>query len=261
MSIHFQPKIIIGSVVGFIATAIGVIAVFFPSLFNLETKKINKFEISINDCNGAESLFNFLKNHEESIVDIEIKYLEPEFFSNKIVNYVNSNDKYENKQKIYKEFEWEWEVGGEGKSTSIFGENRLFNIESKAKIGSYATSLFREDGGFGFWCKNNKTTPENDIDFEYQIIIPYKSETNTLYYWGDNGDNSGNTTDRNMMLKGIFLVSQLTNGDKYNSQDNNYMYPNWCEEKVFEYGGDKCIPPDIFILQPMSKKELELRKY
>lgn len=260
MAIRFQPKIIIGSVIGFIASVIGILVAFFPSLFNLETKKIDKFEISINDCNGAEQLFKFLTNHEESIVDIDVKYIEPNFFSDKIINLVNSNSKYEDKQKIYKEYDYEWEIGGEGKSTSIFGENRLFNVESEAKLGSYATSFLRENGGFGFWCKNKNSTPEKDIDFEYQIIIPYNSENNTLYYWGDDGDNSGNTSDRNMEIKGIFLISKLVDADKYKS-NNNYMYPNWCEEKVFEYGGDKCIPPNLFILQPMSKKDLELRKY
>lgn len=37
----FEKKIIIGSVLGFFATAIGIIALFFPSLFNLEKEKMS----------------------------------------------------------------------------------------------------------------------------------------------------------------------------------------------------------------------------
>lgn len=53
MSIVFKPKIIIGSVIGIIASAIGVIAVFFPSLFNLETKKIAEYQHSLNTDQDA----------------------------------------------------------------------------------------------------------------------------------------------------------------------------------------------------------------
>lgn len=54
--VSFQPKIIIGSVVGFIATAIGVIAVFFPSLFNLEQKKIADYSYTLNNLDDAKKL-------------------------------------------------------------------------------------------------------------------------------------------------------------------------------------------------------------
>lgn len=261
MASIFRPRIIIGSLIGFIATAISIIAVFFPSLFNLETKKMDSFDIYINNCEGANELFSFLSSHEDAIVMLNIKYTEPEFFSNKILKNIDSDSKYEEKQNIYAPFEYEWEIGGDGKSASIFGDNRLFNLESDAKIGSYATSFSRESGGFGFWCKNDKSTPEKDLDFGYQIILPYTSDNNTLYYWGDDGDNSGSVTDRNMELRGTFLVSKLTESEKYKSEENNFMYPNWCEEKVFAYGADKCVAPHLFILQPLSKKEIELRKY
>lgn len=35
----FKPRIIIGSIISFIAAALGVVAVFFPDLFNLQKKK------------------------------------------------------------------------------------------------------------------------------------------------------------------------------------------------------------------------------
>lgn len=38
----FEKKVIIGSIAGFVASAVGVVAVFFPSVFNLEKKSITE---------------------------------------------------------------------------------------------------------------------------------------------------------------------------------------------------------------------------
>lgn len=41
----FEPKVIVGSITSFVIAAIGVVAVFFPDLFNLQKVKINELEI------------------------------------------------------------------------------------------------------------------------------------------------------------------------------------------------------------------------
>lgn len=74
MAIHFQPKIIIGSIFGIIASIVGFVAVFFPSLFNLETKKIDEFVGEIKKDEDAYKLFTFLKEHQGRIVKINIRY-------------------------------------------------------------------------------------------------------------------------------------------------------------------------------------------
>lgn len=76
MSIVFQPKIIISSVICIISSAIGVIAVFFPSLFNLETKKIAEYQHSLNTDQDARNFINFLKEHQDSIVHLDLTYVE-----------------------------------------------------------------------------------------------------------------------------------------------------------------------------------------
>lgn len=261
MSIHFQPKIIIGSVVGFIATAIGVIAVFFPSLFNLETKKINNFSIEITSCESAKKLFDFLKSHEDEIVSLNISYIEPEVFSNEYnVNFIKGS-KDENTKNIYKNFDREWLEDTEGRSASLFGEDNLFNVVSDSKIYSYESQFVRDNGGFGFWCKNYNQKNDKDLDFTYQIAIPYKSNGNTLYYWGDKGENAGNHNDKKMYLEGIFFVNKLVNESQYAKEEKYYMYPDYCQEKFFDYDAEKCYPPDIFDIEPLSKKEIESKKY
>ncbi len=74
MSKIFQPKVIIGSVLGFIASAIGLIAVFFPSVFNQETKKIDDIVLSVNSENDAKKLYDTLKSHANKIVRLDITY-------------------------------------------------------------------------------------------------------------------------------------------------------------------------------------------
>lgn len=57
----FQKKIIIGSIMSFVATAVGVIAVFFPDLFNMQKKKMETLSLEIRNSKDFEVLDNFLQ--------------------------------------------------------------------------------------------------------------------------------------------------------------------------------------------------------
>lgn len=258
MSISFQPKIIIGSVVGFIATAIGIIAVFFPSLFNLETKKIEDYKIVINNCQEADKLFNFLKLNPNKIVNFDITYYEPNLYSN-----IPSDNEQEFKDHFYGDFKSDWDSLTEGKGVSLFGKDKLFIVESDIKLSSQERVLARENGGIGIWCKNPKTKlPDKDEDLAYQIIIPYKTEGNTLYYWnGENIVSEGDITGREMKLKGTFLISKITHAQDYTKIDPTFVHYDYCEQKFYEFGFDNCYLPDLFILEPLSKRDIELKKY
>lgn len=61
----FEKKIYIGSIVGIIATIIGVIAVFFPSLFNMEKEKFITYQSIIEDKSSANKFETFLKDRIE----------------------------------------------------------------------------------------------------------------------------------------------------------------------------------------------------
>lgn len=71
----FQPKVIIGSVMSFIIAVVGVIAVFFPSLFNLEKQGMSegKFLLS-DDTKVHKELWDFLDSNQGKVVQLEIAY-------------------------------------------------------------------------------------------------------------------------------------------------------------------------------------------
>lgn len=68
----FQKKIIIGSVLGFIVSAIGVVAVFFPSVFNLEKQKIEEKTIFLHTQKSEEELYEWLIKKQDSIIKLAL---------------------------------------------------------------------------------------------------------------------------------------------------------------------------------------------
>ena len=74
--IRFEPKIIIGSVFGFIVSIIGLIAIFFPSFFNLERQSIRELSIVLNTIDDDVKLHSFLENNQEKIIKLSIIYYE-----------------------------------------------------------------------------------------------------------------------------------------------------------------------------------------
>ena len=75
----FKKKIIIGSVLGFVATAIGLVAVFFPSVFNLEKQRIEEKTFFLHTQRDADELFEWLKNKQDKIVKLIIVHCCGEF--------------------------------------------------------------------------------------------------------------------------------------------------------------------------------------
>lgn len=61
----FQKKIIIGSIMSFIATAVGIVAVFFPDLFNLQKKKIETLDLVIEKAEQFDVLSKFISEREK----------------------------------------------------------------------------------------------------------------------------------------------------------------------------------------------------
>ncbi len=76
----FQPKVIIGSITSFIVAAVGIIAVFFPSVFNLEKSSIKEKTMFLHTPESADELFKFLKDNLDEIVKINIIHCSGENF-------------------------------------------------------------------------------------------------------------------------------------------------------------------------------------
>ena len=70
----FEKKIIIGSITSFLATAIGIIAIFFPDLFNLQKEKIYKIQLDILTQDDIKQLQTFLDTRvkDDGIFELDI---------------------------------------------------------------------------------------------------------------------------------------------------------------------------------------------
>lgn len=70
----FVKKIFIGSIVSFLFGAIGLIAIFFPSAFDLEKSNIAEFSKEIKTPSDAKTLYDFLIKNDKKIVKLELAY-------------------------------------------------------------------------------------------------------------------------------------------------------------------------------------------
>ena len=180
----FEKKVIIGSVAGFVASAVGVIAVFFPSVFNLEKKSIAENKVFLHTLKSANEFVEWLKKQENSIVKLEIYYCasEPEYYDDYMINEfgekVNENHPFKIQSTYYEDVE-------SGIITRISGgfsvptdELKEYGIESLIHIHS------------------------NDADAEYEwytnVLPPSKEieKTCDVQYYGTE------------LLKGTFYVNK-----------------------------------------------------
>lgn len=56
----FEKKVIVGSITSFIITAVGIVAVFFPDLLNLQKEKILSLKVDLDTQKDIEKFENFL---------------------------------------------------------------------------------------------------------------------------------------------------------------------------------------------------------
>lgn len=91
MAIKFEKKIILGSVTSFVVAAIGVVAVFFPDLFNLQKKKVNELNLILENKNDLQTFFNFLNDRKGEFVKLNIGYCVNMEVANLIISDKNSN--------------------------------------------------------------------------------------------------------------------------------------------------------------------------
>jgi hypothetical protein len=70
----FSKKIYIGSIVSFIVGAIGIGAIFFPTLFNLEKTSIKEFNSDLDTIDQALNFREFLDNNQGRTVKLNLRY-------------------------------------------------------------------------------------------------------------------------------------------------------------------------------------------
>ncbi|MDI9094330.1 MULTISPECIES: hypothetical protein [Providencia] len=100
----FEKKIYIGSLLGFIATAIGLLAVFFPSLFNLEKKKIQSYSAVIVDEKDANNFYSFLDKqmNTDDIFKLDVEICVPSERLSALQSSTNEYSKYPHADSVIK---------------------------------------------------------------------------------------------------------------------------------------------------------------
>ena len=234
----FEKKVIIGSVAGFIASAVGLIAVFFPSVFNLEKQSIKKYSIELKTQKDSKELYDILKNNSGKIIELEIFYTEKSPKTYTIYGVPTANN-----------FVTNWDDEKKGVCGSIANNDGTLHIWSHCRRESYAGDLYRSKGGFGIWL--DKETDYVTKGNSYEIGIPFEEDKD--YVWSSIGGMETEPEEIKMKLTGIFFV---TNAELKQAFMSSMFY------EYYDVGQD--IPPsatESFQLEPMNKKDLEFRKY
>lgn len=161
----FQPKVIIGSVMSFVIAVVGVIAVFFPSLFNLEKQGMSegKFLLS-DDTKVHKELWDFLDNNQGKVVQLEIAYCADFRRMTFAATKNERNWYYEDMRKFMAlDFMPSWFLGfGSEREWEEYGVAE--NIEKYAKYNKL-TPIYYEWLG-----KPEKLDPSNRISITYSYV-------------------------------------------------------------------------------------------
>jgi len=251
MSIKFEKKIIIGSITSFLLTAIGVIAIFFPNLFNLEKKSINIYQSSLENIDDVINLYEFLYKNQGRIVDIDINYTETSSYE------LDFNDSGEARISVF-----DFENGKKGKNA--IGEvdiNKMITVTSDYISLPFVKNLFRENGGFFLWLRKNSGNVNNDTADEkfLQVIIPVESNGNKLYLWSFDESQTPGALDspKKMIFSGRFFINKFIKSEKYVGRQ--LATPSEWDETYC--GGDTCEQTELVVLDPLDAKELETGNY
>lgn len=182
----FEKKVIIGSIAGFVASAVGVVAVFFPSVFNLEKKSITEKKVFLHTLKSANEFSQWLEKQANNIVKLEVSYCS------------GQNDRY------YEGYEYNY-----------FGEkiNNSYPFALMADFDENAESgvVSRNKGGFSFptdegkqysietvvWIESN----EKDADYEWYTNTRSSDEAEkTCFALGQSAE----------ILSGTFYVNSVS---------------------------------------------------
>lgn len=70
----FEKKVIVGPITSFIITAVGIAAVFFPDLLNLQNEKILSLKVDLDTQKDIEKFENFLNTRmkDEKIFKLDV---------------------------------------------------------------------------------------------------------------------------------------------------------------------------------------------
>ena len=295
----FEKKIIIGSVTGAIATLIGVIAVFFPSVFNMEKKSISTDEFIISNTKEASELWGYLQSNANKAVKLKIGYCSD------VSHLYSANKKVLNGLELEKGVNSDngdtWSpasvehfnivaggnvkniIEGEGNDPDTTGidlkdptlmfnsgkiENNFWKVNQVSVVGdaNYNWRIGRPDVAY------NNILNDDDKAFIAKINEKCKltKSSNVFYYSDDFSANEASDIKWAGIVSGIFFVNPPVKVTEREGE-TGYLPTVLLEKAEIDGSNDGEIgeylelsveaPFQLVKLEPLSQKELEMKKY
>ena len=236
----FQPKVIIGSITSFIVAAVGIIAVFFPSVFNLEKSTIKEKTMFLHAPESAGELFKFLKDNLDEIVKINILYCSGE-------DYKSGSFKRDGFEVFTRE--------------TFFGKPKENVITEQDKA---AAALYGKDylktlalGAYPFYVSSEITWDGESAELEFRQngFIEIRQSQSGYGYMIKLGEMSKDADYEWYALDMIADDEKINKTCKALKQSVALLYGTFM---VNNESGDGLA---IFGLDPVSRKDLKLKKY
>ena len=245
----FKQKIIIGSLFSALISVIGVVAIFFPSVFNLEKPKVPVLKIVLSDNKSHKSMYNFLFSNQNKIVNLNIEYTEiyrayflpsqvAELNVSNYVKFVENNLLKE--VPCYKYMKYDYGFAQVNNDCCV-----ISNFESSPSQNNFS----RECGSIGVYIRD-ESGKTNGI--ACIIILSEQSQGNILYQW----KNISAPQENKMHISGFFFVNKFIDESCFSMPMIMFMPYSWYK-KFWERKSEKEI---IIILTPVNRKELSIGK-
>lgn len=265
-------------IIAVIGTIVGLLVAFFPSLFNLEQKKIANYSSTLNTLSDAQHLIDFLRKHQNTVVNLDITYNEKIRYmyardkKGDIVFTEDENDKdteysdYSSMPKIVRlnNICVNNELDGNESFGAVDSDGYIFvNSEFKCMPFLNDFNFLRKKGEIGIWIPG-KGDENNSIDNAYRIVITEASKSNSLFKWSIK--NREKNIDE-MQISGIFFVNNFIDShesdygsNKGSTQTIYTMSPQW---RAMNSGRDQIGIENITVIEldPLSRKEMESKNY
>lgn len=255
----FQPKVIIGSITSFVVAAVGIVAVFFPSLLNLEKKSIAEKAIFLRSQDSLKELEEFLLKNVNRPVRLAIGYC-----------HLPSRVQVSNKSGNKRSYSWlEQNYNGATKTgytyINYFGDNPRTNLEEEldvVAVGNLNAVAGPEGELYDINLENGGIAWSESPGLYKELRIPYDSQNSKKYAWGTGHINDElaeklngefdkcpqeDYATRGVLIVGTFFVHE----QDMDSIVANYLYQPYSENQTF-YSME---------LEPLDKKDLEMRNY
>ena len=238
--IKLFPKYKVTVICSAAATAIGVIAVFFPDLFNMNKSSIHSFEITLSDRNSAQELEKFLDGNINKIVELTVRYKQNLVYGMVPWARYTKDSYYGDRYDPAKEGSWWWESADPAHDVTFshFGENDNFYVKSFLYDQNWFEVEYRDFGGIGYCDAGSK--------YAYQLRVPYVRNDELVFEWHRDREKSRDyvaVPSPYWVLKGTFVVS-VKNGQKL-TDNIKALYVELQQKKLKADYGRAYVVPEI----------------